>query len=304
MTIAEAIAATPWAGSHLASGVPAVASPMWQAVEWSNGVANLNGQQAFVKCLEPDMAGAVDAVAAYEGAQAAAGQGVGPAVLFASDDRQTIGFRYLPPPWRSAWLGDLQNADVLASVITAKKSMRRAVALARVWDVFAEFRAGLARADETGTTLPRDMPALAKMAAQIEQAVAASGFDRAPGHNDGQASNIMLGPDGAVMLVDFDCAGMGDPYYDLAAFLGEACLFETDWRHGIELHDGSCSEATLLRCRAYSVVDDLLWGLRGLVLSHTSPRRGLEFLKYGEWRLLRARSALRDAQIPQRLHQI
>jgi thiamine kinase-like enzyme len=277
---------------------------MWQAVEWSNGVASLDGAQAFVKVLEPDMAGAVDAVAAYEGAQAAAGQGVGPAVLFASDDRQTIGFRYLPSLWRNAWLGDLQNADVLTSVITAKKSFRNALALARIWNVFAEFRIWLARADETGTTLPSDMPALAEMAAQIEQAVTASGLDRAPGHNDGQASNIMLGPDGAIMLVDFDCAGMSDPYYDLAAILGEACLFEADWRRGIELHDGSCSEATLLRCRAYSVVDDLLWGLRGLVLSHTSPRRGLEFLKYGEWRLLRARSALRDAQIPQRLHQI
>ena len=304
MSIAEAIAATPWAGATLASGVPAVASPMWQAVEWSNAIATLDGQQAFVKCLEPDMAGAVDAVAAYEGAVAAAGQGVGPAVLFASDDRQTIGFRYLPPPWRSAWLGDLQNADVLASVITAKKSMRRAPPLARVWDVFAEFRAWLARAEASGTSLPTDMPSLAEIAGQIEQAVTAAGFDRAPGHNDGQASNVMLGPDGAVMLVDFDCAGMSDPYYDLAAILGEACLFEADWRRGIELHDGSCNESLLLRCRAYSVADDLLWGLRGLVLSQTSPRRGLEFLKYGEWRLLRARSALRDAQIPQRLLQV
>lgn len=304
MSIADALAASPWAGGTLASGAPAVASPMWQAVEWSNAIATLHGQQAFVKSLEPDMAQAVDAIAAYEGACAAAGQGIGPEVLFAADDRQTIGFRYLAAPWRSAWLGDLQNADVLARVIPAKQSFRQAPPLARIWDVFAEFRSWLARADDTGTALPGDMPALAAIAGEIEQAIAAAGFDRTPGHNDGQASNIMLGPEGAVMLVDWDCAGMSDPYYDLAAILGEACLFEADWRRGIELHDGTCTEATLLRCRAYSLVDDLLWGLRGLVLSQTSPRRGLEFLKYGEWRLLRARSALRDAQIPQRLHQI
>ncbi|MCB8882024.1 phosphotransferase [Acidisoma cellulosilytica] len=304
MNLADAIAASPWAGAIPRPGVAAVASPMWQAVEWSNAIIGDGADAIFLKCLEPDMAGAIDPVAAYDGALAAAGQGVGPEVLFASADRQAIGFRYLAAPWRHAWLGDLQNPDVLAGVIAAKKAFRQAPPLTRVWDVFAAFRFWLARAAETGTALPADMPALAQVVDQIAQAITAAGFDLAPGHNDGQASNIMLGSDGAVMLVDCDCAGMSDPYYDLAAILGEACLFEADWRAGIVLHDGACAEPVLLRCRAYSVVDDLLWGLRGLVLSQTSPRRGLEFLKYGEWRLLRARSALRDAKIPQRLNQI
>jgi thiamine kinase-like enzyme len=304
VSIAEAIAASPWPGAIPRLGVSAVASPMWQAVEWSNAIIEDGSDTIFIKCLEPDMAGAIDAVAAYEGAMAAARQGVGPEVLFASVDRQVVGFRYLASPWCSAWLGDFQNPDILAAVIAAKKAFHQAPVLTRIWDVFAEFRAWLDRADVTCTALPADMPALTEVVAQIKQAVTAAGFDLAPGHNDGQASNIMLGPDGAVMLVDFDCAGMSDPYYDLAAILGEVCLFDADWRAGIAMHDGACAESVLLRCLAYSVVDDLLWGLRGLVLSRTSPRRGLEFLKYGEWRLLRARSALRDAKIPQRLHQI
>ncbi|MCB8876946.1 phosphotransferase family protein [Acidisoma silvae] len=304
MSIADAVAASPWAGAVLRPGVAAVASPMWQAVEWSNAIAVKGSEQVFFKCLEPDMSGAIDAVAAYDGAVAAAGQNVGPDVLFASPDRQAVGFQYLASPWRNAWLGDLQNADVLAAVIAAKKAFREAVPLTRAWDVFAEIRSWLARAAARGTALPGDMPELARTAGQIEQAIAASGFDRAPGHNDGQASNIMLGPGGAVMLVDFDCAGMSDPYYDLACILGEACLFEADWRAAIAMQDGSCTESALLRCRAYSVADDLLWGLRGLVLSKISPRRGLEFLKYGEWRLLRARSALRDTQLAQHLHRI
>ena len=304
MTVTDAIAASPWAGGTMRPGVPAVASPMWQAVEWSNAIITAEGGVAFVKSLEPDMAGAVDAVAAYEGAVAAAGQGVAPEVLFASDDRQTIGFRYLAAPWRGAWLGDLQNTDVLAGVMAAKATFRAAPPLARVWNVFAELRGWIDRAEATGTALPGDVADLAQLAVQIEAAISASGFDLAPGHNDGQASNIMLGADGAVMLVDFDCAGMSDPYYDLACILGEACLFEADWRAAIAMQDGACTDAVLLRCRAYSLVDDLLWGLRGLVLSQTSPRRGLEFLKYGEWRLLRARMALRDTQLPQHLHRI
>jgi thiamine kinase-like enzyme len=111
----------------------------------------------------------------------------------------------------------------------------------------------------------------------------------------------MLGPQGRVMLVDFDCAGQGDPHYDLAVILNEACLFEDEWNQGIEIEHGRGDPAVLNRCRAYAIADDLLWGLWGLILSATSPRRDLEFLKYGEWRLLRCRMALRQPGFADRL---
>jgi hypothetical protein len=72
--------------------------------------------------------------------------------------------------------------------------------------------------------------------------------------------------------------------------LNEVQDFEDSWRLGIEMQDGRCDEVVLNRCRAYGVADDLLWGLWGLLLSHTSCRKDLAFLKFGEWRLLRARA--------------
>ncbi|HEX3984903.1 MAG TPA: phosphotransferase, partial [Acidisoma sp.] len=191
-----------------------------------------------------------------------------------------------------------------SAAIAARKAFRAAPALPRDWDVFVEIRAATVEAESTDMSLPGDCPTLLAAAAEIEGAITAAGLDRVPGHNDGQASNILLGPAGQVLLVDFDCAGQSDPYYDLAALLNEACLFEVDWRTGIAIHDGTCRDDVLNRCRVYGFADDLLWGLRGLVLSHSSPRVGLEFLKYGEWRLLRARMALRESGFRDRLHQL
>ena len=86
--------------------------------------------------------------------------------------------------------------------------------------------------------------------------------------------------------------------------LNEAHDLEPGWRAGIEMQEGRCEARVLNRCRAYAAADDLLWGLQGLVLAATSPRREPEFLKYGEWRLLRCRMALREPGFADRLHRL
>lgn len=284
----------------LRAGVAAVASPMCQAVEWTNLVAD----GLFVKIPQPDMAPFVDPAASYEGAVAATNAGVAPDACGFVAEHGAMAFAYLPPPWRAARLDELRRADVLARVLAAKQAMRRGPALSRVWDVFALVRGHAALAQATATPLPGDFPALLAHIAAIETALAAAGRDSVPCHNDGQASNVMLGPEDQVLLVDFDCAGQSDPHYDLGVILNEACLFADEWRAGIEMQDGACAPAVLNRCRAYAAADDLMWGLRHLILSHTSPRRELEFLKYGEWRLLRCRMALREPDFADRLHRL
>ena len=74
----------------------------------------------------------------------------------------------------------------------------------------------------------------------------------------------MLGPGGQVMLVDFDCAGMADPHYDVGTVLNEACEADADWDRGLEMAFGSTRPQARHRCRAYAVADDLFWGVWGL----------------------------------------
>ncbi len=307
--IEAVLAASPWAGRtglRWRPGVAAVASPMCQAVDWSNWVVTCaeEPEALFVKILQPEMGVFVDAAAAHAGACAAAQAGVGPPVRFFRRDPAALGLAFMPAPWRGARLDDLQRPEVMQAAIAAKKAMRVGPPLGRPWDVFKRLQFNRALAQNTGTVLPADMPGLLAQMEEIGRAIQAAGQDSLPCHNDGQASNLLLGENGCVLLVDFDCAGQGDPYYDLAVLLNEAYSFEDDWRRGIEMHDGHCDERVLNRCRAYGAADDLLWGLWGLVVSATSPRRDLEFLKYGEWRLLRCRMALREPGFLDRLHQL
>ena len=307
--ITAALAASPWAKSSGLSwqpGVAAVASPMCQAVDSMNAIVTKDGSgdALFLKLLQPDMAGWVDFAAAYAGSVAGMQAGVAPEVVFCLPEHSALGFTYYPEPWRGARLDDLRRSEVLAAVIAAKAALRRGPALPRQWDVFEQIHAYAARARAARVALPPDMPALLAQVDTIHDALTAAGRDSLPCHNDGQSSNILLGPGGRVLLVDFDCAGQADPHYDLAVILNEAHDFEDGWRAGVEMQEGRCDQRVLDRCHAYAVADDVLWGLWGHTLSATSPRHGVEFLKLGEWRLLRARMALRAPGFAERLHRL
>ena len=284
----------------------AVASPMCQAVDYANAVVTKDGagDAVFLKLLQPDVAAFVDVAAAHAGSVAGMQAGVAPEVVFFLPEQRALGLAYYPDPWRGARLDDLRRPEVLAAVIAAKAALRRGPALPRRWDVFERVQGYAALAQAAKVGLPTDMPALLAAVDTIGQALTAAGRDSLPCHNDGQSSNILLGPDGRVLLVDFDCAGQADPHYDLAVTLNEAHDFEDGWRAGVEMQEGRCDERVLNRCHAYAVADDVLWGLWGHTLSATSPRHDLEFLKLGEWRLLRARMALAAPGFAERLHRL
>lgn len=55
------------------------------------------------------------------------------------------------------------------------------------------------------------------------------------------------------------------------------------------------------RVRLYGVADDLRWTMIGMLMGHLSPRSHEEFYKFGLWRLVRLRAALRDPRFGERL---
>jgi hypothetical protein len=76
--------------------------------------------------------------------------------------------------------------------------------------------------------------------------------------------------------------------------LNEASAFGDLWALGLEIFTGAATAPLINRCRLYAIADDIYRGIWGWLMSATSPRRSVEFLKYGEWRLLRGRMALRE----------
>ncbi len=291
------------AGAALLPGPAATVSPMCQAVDWN--CWRVDGAGLFLKLREPDAMPFVDLEATAAAARAAAALGLSPAVRFVSPEHQAIGLDLLPAPWCAARLHQLADPATFAAVLRAKQAFRNGPPLRRTWDIFAHAAVMQEAVDRAGAdTGPADQAALMAGVVQARDALAAAGQDLRPCHADGLASNVMIGPGGAVMLVDFDCAGMADPHLDVGVLLNEAYGSEAEMRPGLDLAFGRDDPRDLNRCRLLAFADDVAWGLWGLAMSATSPRRGLEFLKYGEWRLLRARMMLGDGGFDARLRRL
>ncbi len=291
------------AGAVLLPGPAAIVSPMCQAVDWSCWRVEEVG--LFLKLREDDAMPFMNLQATAAAAQAAAGLGLGPAVRFVLPEHQALGLDLLPASWHTARLHDLADPTIFAAVLLAKQAFRSGPPLRRTWDIFAHAAAMRDAVDRAGAdTGPADQAALMAAIRQARDALAAAGQDLRPCHADGLASNVMLGPSGAVMLVDFDCAGMADPHLDVGVLLNETFGSEAEMRPGLDLAFGRDDPRDLNRCRLLAFADDVAWGLWGLAMSATSPRRGLEFLKYGEWRLLRARMMLGDGAFDARLRRL
>ncbi len=284
-------------------GPAAIVSPMCQAVDWSCWTVEAAG--LFLKLREPDAMPFVDLQATATATEAAAALGLSPAVRFVLPERQAIGLDLLRHPWRTARLHDLADPATFAAVLAAKKAFRDGPPLRRKWDIFAHAEAMRQAVDGAGDGIgPADQAALMAGISQAREALAAGGQDSRPCHADGLASNLMLGPHGVVMLVDFDCAGMSDPHLDVGVLLNEAYGSEAEMRPGLDLAFGRDDPRDLNRCRLLAFADDVAWGLWGLAMAATSPRRELEFLKYGEWRLLRARMMMGDGAFDDRLRRL
>jgi thiamine kinase-like enzyme len=287
-----------WEGSEVryALAVPGVVSPVHRGVDsacWAVSVGS-GPPQYFLKVLHQDAAPYIDLATSFEAARRAAECRLTPAPRHFLPEQRSVIFTLLDGSWRTAHMDDLQEPAIMENVIAAKKRIQKLAPLGRPWTVFDGIRRLNGELERSGVRLADDAWWLLDNAQDIEQALLAAGSDAKPCHADGVSSNVMIGTSGAVQLVDFDQACDTDPFYDIGIVLNEAFQFEADMRPALEMFAGTCREEFMNRCRLYGIADDLMWGIWGTLMDAVSPRTGVEFLKYAQWRLLRCRMALHD----------
>jgi hypothetical protein len=272
-----------------AVAAPAVASPTHRATASDCLRVEVDGMAPiFLKVRHADCAADLSPVAA-EAARKAARLGVGPEVVCDAED--ALGLAYLPEPWRYARVRDLTDLETMGQVMAAKRALHGDAPLGWRFCPFERVAALVAEARAAGAPLPDDTDRLVAACGLIHAAVTAAGVDLRFCHNDGVASNVMVGG-GGVRLVDFDLAGDNDPWFDVGALMNEACGFDADRRAALELYAGRCEEPVFNRCRLYGAVDDVMQGLWGVTRAATSRRVGVEFYKYGTWRLFHAKATI------------
>lgn len=281
-----------------------LASPGWHGVDGLHWRAAVNGKSLHVKAMHNDTAGYVDVPCAFRAAQAAADLGVGPRVLAADPKAGVLVMADVSATHRTGTLDRVHPDAVLSSIIAAKRAFQRGPALGRPTDAFAEVVRFAGAAHAAGASLPADITWLLASVAEAGVAIAACGRDSVPAHGDGNASNVLVAEDGAVLLVDWDRAGDMDPFEDLGSLLAELAPQEPEARALFERWHGRMDEGLLSRTMLYGAADDLRWGLIAAILAATSPRTSLEFLKFASWRFLRCRMAVRDPRFSERVRTV
>ena len=301
---ARRVAGRDWTDARAEPAIPVLASPSWRGVDadlWR--LTRPDGATCIAKVMDPDTGSFSDTGTAFKAARQAAEAGIGPRVLAADAEHRTLVMEYLAAAqgWSAGTLDKLTDRAVRLKVLEARKAFHRTAPLGRKVDLFAEIERLLDACRTAGAPLPEDIGWLALCVREVRDAIGASGIDHVPAHGDGNVSNLMFSDKGQVLLIDWDMAGDMDPLLDAGAFLVEAHDSESDAAECFEAFNGRFERRLFNRAWLYGAADDVRWGLIGALLAGTSRRETYEFLKFGDWRFLRARMAIRDPRFSEKL---
>lgn len=280
-----------------------LASPSWRGVDGDSLLARdaETGDTLFVKSMHADTAFYIDVPAAFEAAVKAGEAGVGPRVVAADAASGVIVSENLSRGWRVAGLEACRDPSFVDKVFELRKRFAAVAPLSRELDVFADIERFYGLARSSGAQTPADTPWLVDTLRFAAEQIGESPAARAPVHGDGNVSNVLLGEQGEVCLVDWDRAGNGDPLEDAGSFLVEAFAFEAEARDAFRRNFPGHDETAFDRACILGVADDVRWGLIAAIQAHLSERRVNEFYKFANWRFLRARMAVREPRFGEHL---
>lgn len=290
-------------GAVLSPPIGGVVSPIHRAVENNCCFATISdAAPVFVKRRHEDMAAFIDPEDVIEASGKAGDIGIAPKLLHAEASSGVLIFEALGEEWSWGHVDVLRRPHVLENLLAAKRRFHGVAPLAQTRSVFDLVAAYRRLANDV--PLPTPVATVSAAVGDIAAAIAASGVDTVACHADGASSNVMVGPSNAVRLVDFEWARQADPAHDLGTVLAELLPFDGESLLAIEMATGKPDAQVLARARLYGAADDLMWALWGFIHAAQSPRKHVEFFKYAEWRLLRARTVVEGPRFQTWLKQV
>ncbi len=283
------------------SPLAVLASPAWRGIEGDIWRAKAKEGSVILKHYHADVDFYVDPAAAINAADRAGKIGIGPAVVQSWPDEGIVAFEDLADPWRAGGLHDAVNATVRSNVIACKKSFQSGAALENDACIFDEIESLYEIARSGNVVTHNDAVVFLEFFRDAGGKLNASGRDRVPCHRDGNTANIMVGPEDAVRLVDFDLAANCDPFEDIGCYLIEFFESDAEARGGFEEWYGQFDEGLFQRSMLYGLADDMRWGLIAAIMAVRSPRSSLEFSKYSAWRFMRLQAQAKRSDANDRI---
>ena len=253
--------------------------PLEGGITNRNFQVTLGGREVVVRVPGRDTAElGIDRAAEAEAAQAAARLGVGPAVAAVIENPRCIATDYIP--------GETMSADSLhgeAEISAVAKILRTlhesGETIPTDFDPFDVIRDHAERATARGANLPLEYTQAVAMAQQIEKKLTGPLHEPVFTHNDLLPANLIRSDDGTMHLLDWDYAGMGNRFFDLANFAINAELSADQRDLLLESYFGEVNEsnrATLDLMRVMSDFREAMWG----VLQGTLSDLDFDFASY------------------------
>jgi aminoglycoside phosphotransferase (APT) family kinase protein len=194
----------------------------------------------------------------------AAAQGVGPEVLFTDEGTGCIVFRFIDG--RTVPAAELCEEPMLGDFVRTLRVVHAAGIAPTIWNPYEVIR------DHRDVALARDVHAPFDIARAVEllDAIEIARPFRATvlGHNDLLNANFLF--DGRLRIVDWEYAGMSDPFFDLAN-VAVNNFFPDAAEHSLIRHyfgeDDDARMATLAVMKIVSELREAMWGVVQMAIS-------------------------------------
>lgn len=200
--------------AELWPGRDPVLTPITSGITNANVKVEVDGD-AFVVRLpgsDTELLG-IDRHAELEATRAAANAGVGPEVVGFVDGCLVTRFVEGDP----IPMDDLEREEVLRPVVRSIRAIHGAPPVAATFPVFRIVERYRDLADTRGVQIPPAYDRAHALAERIERAFARNPMPPATCHNDLLNANFVKDRD-HVWIVDYEYAGIGDPFFDLGNF--------------------------------------------------------------------------------------
>ncbi|MBB2903348.1 hypothetical protein FHR75_004190 [Kineococcus radiotolerans] len=291
-----------------------MASPSWWGADserYRLPVGPGGEPAAFVKVVREVSTAYVDVAGSFAAAQAAGLAGLGPRVQSVGLAERVLVMDDHSATCRTATSEAFLDDAVLERYLAARRAVQHLdVPAARRASVFDDIRTVHAAALRHGAQLPDDLAWMLRILAVAEERITAAADREANPdtgavfcHGDGNVSNVLLDEAGQVLLLDWDVAAVMDPLQDLGAVVSELTSTEDEARELFERAHGSWDRSAFARCRLYGVADLVRWALIGSYVDSVDPGT-LEYSKFADWQFLRARWALAERSLDDRLNDL
>jgi thiamine kinase-like enzyme len=259
------------------------------------GITNHNfridvGGQAFVLRLvgdRTDLLG-IDRETEYAANRAAAAAGVAPEVVFFVRPEGCLVTRFIEGSPISE--DDVGRPEVIRKVAGALRTIHGLPPIPGRFSAFEVVETYAAIAREHGVSFPAAFGELHGHLADIQRALPE--FAPCPCHNDLLNANFLEAA-GRIYVLDWEYAGMGDPFFDLANFSRNHNFDEDQNRVLLEAYAGEATPGRTARLHLMRVASDMREAMWGLLQSGISSL-DFDFPAYADKHFRRAAEGIGD----------